>query len=228
MQSLATFHSAVHSFGERGASVAPAPAVRRRAERLRALKTGQLDRIVHHCRAHSDSPLARHAQLFVDGFQTASAGLTEALASACGHTVPILPCIRDTWYDHVLFAGEQVSGIVDFDALRDDTAAGDIARLLGSLVGDDRGRWLAGIEAYQTVRPLTAAETTLCRVLDRANVAMAGLSWLEWIFVDHRQFDDWGEVLKRLDCLATRVKCSRLPSEYLPEPPAPSSGERTG
>ncbi len=58
-------------------------------------------------------------------------------ASAVALKVPIQPCIGDIWHDHILFLGDGVSGLVDFGGMRADTVAGDIARLLGSLVADD-------------------------------------------------------------------------------------------
>ena len=58
------------------------------------------------------------------------------------------PCIRDVWHDHILFLGDSVSGIVDYGAMAVDTVAGDIARLLGSLVGNHVADWEEGIDAY--------------------------------------------------------------------------------
>ncbi len=40
---------------------------------------------------------------------------------------------RDLWSDHLLFSGTEVSGIIDYGALRVDEPAADLARLLGSL-----------------------------------------------------------------------------------------------
>jgi Ser/Thr protein kinase RdoA (MazF antagonist) len=101
----------------------------------------------------------------------------------------------------VLFVDDQVSSFVDFGALRIDSVATDIARLLGSVstVGDDS--WLAGLKAYQAVRPLDDDERELIATLELANRAMSGVQWLDWILLENRQFDDSEAVIKRLDDL---------------------------
>ena len=51
--------------------------------------------------------------------------------------VPLQPCkiTRHSGCGAMLFAGDRVSGIVDFGAMRFETVAGDVARLLDSLAG---------------------------------------------------------------------------------------------
>ena len=59
------------------------------------------------------------------------------LECACRESLPLSPAIRDIHHDHVLFSGDQVTGLVDFGILRIDTPLADMARLVGSLVADD-------------------------------------------------------------------------------------------
>ncbi len=47
------------------------------------------------------------------------------------------PCICDIWHDHILFEEDSVSGIIDYGSMRIDSPAADLARLLGSLAGND-------------------------------------------------------------------------------------------
>src|SRR5262249_54862628 len=54
------------------------------------------------------------------------------------HTVETQPCLCDIWHDHVLFSDETVTGVIDFGGVKLDHVTVDLARLLGSLIGDDR------------------------------------------------------------------------------------------
>jgi len=82
----------------------------------------------------------------------------------------IQPVIRDIWHDHVFFDGDTVTGIVDFGAMSTDIVSFDLARLLGSLVGNDLDRFMKAIDAYSEIRPLSNAERDLIPILDRCGV----------------------------------------------------------
>lgn len=99
----------------------------------------------------------------------------------------------------MLFVGDDVSGLIDFGAMQPDSVAADIARLLGSLAGDDRQAWTTGLAAYESVRPLSEPERTLIPIFDQANTVLSGLNWLQWIYLDRRQFDNRQAVMQRLD-----------------------------
>ncbi len=98
--------------------------------------------------------------------------------SAWRGAVSLQPCLCDIWHDHVLFTGDGVTGVVDYSAMCPDAAAGDVARLLGSLVGDDEAGWRLGLAAYGGLSP---AEERLARLLDRAGTAAAALRWERWM-----------------------------------------------
>src|SRR5205085_7730253 len=72
--------------------------------------------------------------------------LMEALAVA--PQLALQPAIRDVHHEHVLFTGDQVTGLIDFGALRIDTPLTDVARLVGSLVGDDAEARRIALDAY--------------------------------------------------------------------------------
>jgi Ser/Thr protein kinase RdoA (MazF antagonist) len=106
----------------------------------------------------------------------------------------------------VLFVGDEVSGIVDFGSMRPDNVATDVARLLGSLAGDDTQDWQSGLSAYQSVRPLSDDELSLVKAFDRSTVVLGGLQWLEWVYLDGRQFDNRAAVLERVDEFLRRLE----------------------
>src|SRR5438132_699578 len=77
------------------------------------------------------------------------------LAPWAERPLPLQPCLRDIWHDHVFFVGEEVTGIIDFGSVRIDHVAVDLARVLGSMVEDDGQARAAGLDSYSHRRPLS-------------------------------------------------------------------------
>jgi len=135
--------------------------------------------------------------------------LKEALDQASRCSVPLQPCLRDVWHDHILFQDDEVTGVIDFGAMRVDSIATDIARLMGSLVGDDTEAWQTGLEAYESERPLLAAERSLLATLDRANLILSAVNWIRWLCLEGRRFDDEKGVQNRIDVILRRLQKRR-------------------
>ena len=89
--------------------------------------------------------------------------------------------------------------------MRPENVAADVARLLGSLALDDRGEWDRGLAAYAGVARLSADELSLVTAFDRSTVLLGGMQWLQWIFIEGRQFGDPNAVLSRVDEFVTRL-----------------------
>ncbi|MEM8678969.1 MAG: phosphotransferase [Planctomycetota bacterium] len=205
MRALAQFHQVAR---ESMTNVSPTsdrpPAVQSRIQRIRQLRSGGAHEIAQ--RLGTGHPLVAPslARRIVERFQTQSSEIERALASV-PQGGPLVPCLRDIWHDHVLFTGEEVSGIVDYDALRLDNVATDISRLVGSLVRGDHARWQIALEAYHAVAPLDADQRHLCLLLDASNVMLAGMQWLEWLFVREIKFQTLGNVQRRLQEISLRL-----------------------
>ena len=120
--------------------------------------------------------------------------------------ISLQPCIRDVWHAHVLFDGARVSGLVDFGSLRAENVAADVARLLGSLAQDDGDSWRLGLEAYQSIRPLSETELRLVEAFDLSTVLMAGLNWIDWIYRQRRVFESQNAIPRRLDEMIFRLQ----------------------
>lgn len=114
------------------------------------------------------------------------------------------PCLRDVWREHVLFDGDEVSGIIDPSACRTENVATDLARLIGSFAGDDRKLWDTAIDAYCSRRPLTLIEYQLVRTLDRSAVVLSPLTWLRRRYLEDVGFDEVA-VVKRLEEQSKRL-----------------------
>jgi homoserine kinase type II len=120
--------------------------------------------------------------------------------------MPLQPCLCDVWHDHVLFEGEAVSGLVDYGNVKVDQVAVDLARLLGSLVPDDRERTALGLEAYARVRPLAQQEIAIVSALDETGVLIGAVNWLRWLYHEGRHYEDRAAVAARLQGLVGRLE----------------------
>lgn len=120
--------------------------------------------------------------------------------------VSLQPCLRDVWHDHVLFTEDEVTGLIDAHSCRAECVATDIARLLGSLVADDREAWDDGLSAYCEVRSLELNERSLVEIFDQSAVLLNGLTWLEWRCIERRQFDDPPIVARHLRTIVGRLE----------------------
>jgi homoserine kinase type II len=216
MVALAQFHNAVADYSpppELTATLDAAgpSAIPRRIDRLRKLRQSEINKLSNAVDDATWPEFAVVAREFLARLPNAiprALALLEPLASA---NFPLQPCVRDIWHDHILFTGNDVTGIVDFGAVDIDIPATDIARLLGSLVGEpglpfksrplefgDRSDcWQKGLAAYSAVRPLSSSETLAVFALNSANPILAGCNWIHWIFLDRRQFQDGQKIIVR-------------------------------
>ena len=124
--------------------------------------------------------------------------------------LPLQSCLRDVWHDHILFTGDEVTGVIDFGAIAFDSPACDIARLLGSLVGDDRERWRQGLEAYRAERPLTDGEEDAVEYFDTSGTVLSAANWVAWLWPQDNaaapKIANRTAALKRLERLVDRLQ----------------------
>lgn len=204
LQALATVHRALEYFPTRMTGLGTSPGIAERRGRLEALAQSLPQLVASLPRA--PEPLRQRGQSLVAYFASEVSTVRAELAAAAESLVPLQPCLRDIWHDHVLFTGDAVTGIVDWDAVRIDTVATDLARLLASLVRDDNTAWQVGLTAYEAIRPLTDAERALIPVFDRSSLLMSGMNWLDWTVLEGREFADMPRVYQRLDETLARLK----------------------
>jgi homoserine kinase type II len=216
MTALAQFHVATADFQPRAttlrgdANVRSIPttnhsAIPRRLAQLRELShrgTNELSRAVTGTIWPELAPLARQ---FVAAFPIAAQNAIEKLEPLTAARLPLQPCLRDIWHDHILFTDDVVTGIIDFGAVDIDTPATDIARLLGSLVADDSEGWRTGLAVYSAVRRLSDEETLAVFALDKSSTVLAGCNWIRWIYVERRDFENRAQVISRFRRILARV-----------------------
>jgi len=173
-QALARLHLAWS--GETTGLLSPIPAVLRRRQALHAVVEWRQP-----VRRLPDDPLDPVAPIVGRAMRLLGRWLPEVpvwLDRCAGLSLPLQPCHGDPWHDHVLFTGDEVTGWIDFGAARLDHPASDLARLLGSLVGDDAEGWRQGLAAYTERCRLSAEECDLARMLDRSATVLAIGRWL--------------------------------------------------
>jgi Ser/Thr protein kinase RdoA (MazF antagonist) len=136
-----------------------------------------------------------------------SIGSVESLLTPwAARSIRLQPCLCDVWHDHVLFQGEEVSGLVDYGGTKINHIAADLARLLGSLIGDDQPLRQAGLRAYRQGADLSAEEEELVLLLDRTGTILGAVNWLRWLYHERRPFEDRQAVVGRLAELITRLE----------------------
>lgn len=202
LQWLAKFHAAT---APSRSNFATSPGIEERRKLLQQLLSGDCAEIVRRLDTFTWPEFVVRGRRMLAAFQRDAHGLATTLTDASRLACSLQPCIRDIWHDHVLFEGDQVTGVVDFGALRPECVATDIARLLGSLVRDDPEGQRIGLDAYSEIRPLGAEEQKLWNVFDASTVLLSGMNWLRWICLEQRSFEHPDRVLARLDEILLRL-----------------------
>jgi Ser/Thr protein kinase RdoA (MazF antagonist) len=218
LDALAQFHRAAALFPP-GPTRGPSPGLADREMLTRLLLQGDADQLrkaIEQRQVELQTPpsLVRKSHQILDLFQASAPRVAGLLAQHSQTIVPLLPCLRDVWSEHVLFEGDRVTGIIDYGALRTDSIAGDVTRLLGSLASDNLELWKIGLDAYSSRRPLQPGEQSLLQVFDESSVLLSGTHWIRWIFVDSIQFRDLSAVEQRMDHWLARLPVlARRPSD---------------
>jgi len=205
MHTLADFHEAARAFPLAETGPIGSPGIADRVLRLQGLLSGRLGRLT---KAMADGPwpeLAARGREMLPRAEALGPHILRRLEAVGGIDVSLQPCIRDIWRAHVLFEGDEVTGLIDFGSMRPENVAADVARLLGSLALDDEEMWQVGLAAYQAVRPLSQEEQALVRAFDHSTVLLGGVQWLEWIYLEGKLFDKPQAVLDRVDELLSRL-----------------------
>jgi Ser/Thr protein kinase RdoA (MazF antagonist) len=197
------------SWDDAHASVGPCPAVRRRLLALRRWNDFQFGA----CTAKNPASQAVS--------QRAAHVLSRWLPSVAPWLTPwthrpfvLHPCHCDIWHDHILYVGDQVTGLIDFGAAKVDHAAVDLARLLGSLVEDDDAAWQTGLAAYRTARPFNRDEERLARCLDATGTVLGVANWLQRLVVEKRTEEEEAAALRRLETLVCRMERWETPLPF--------------
>lgn len=239
MQTLARFHQAAQTYSFEGdaARMAPSPGLQQRLDMIQSLQQGELQQLWLATRTAEASDLRELAFELLEGIGHSLDAVASYLQQIVEVALPLQWCLRDVRHDHVLFTGDEVSGLLDFGAVAVDSVAGDLARLLGSIVNDHPESWQAGIDAYDRQRPLSTAEFRAIVGFDQGGLVCSATNWVRWLFVEGRSFpqihalhDQLIWLRDRLQTLATRSTASiatplSSPTRERLKPPPAADGE---
>ena len=213
LRTLADVHLAAASHIRPDANGGPrtdhSPALQKRADRLAALQSGDLAELKSHVTrgpASLTRELAFHA---LAHSERALPRLNHEAHRWRDEPLPLHWVLRDVWHDHVLFTEDRVTGVIDFGAAAVDSPAGDVARLLGSLVGDDEAAWQIGLDAYASRRQLAPSELAAARFFDASGTLLSAMNWVHWLYRDSSALGpnvDLPAAHRRLERLVARLR----------------------
>ncbi len=205
VEALARMHEAWRGVAE-GIPLLPIMAVQRRVRRLQEWTPRTLDDLALALKPNPGPVGCSESRRAVEQLRRWLAPAQHALERWQASKAPCQPCVADIWHDHVLFEQDHVSGIVDYGSVRTDTVTADLARLIGSLIGDDETMWHLALDAYERLRPLSPQVRALAGLLDWTGVVVGAGNWLRWLYLERRQYDDREGVMRRLQELVTRME----------------------
>ncbi len=207
-QAVAHLHLAAQDFDCSSRTGQVSPGISERAAKLSQLLQSGYARLTNAVNSPYSQPAEQFLPLateLIGLFPVAAPLVWQHLKATQHFAVALQPCLRDIWREHVLFEGDQVTGIVDYGALRTESVAADLARLFSSLAEDRPADWLQGVAAYEAMRPMSPEERQLIVALDVSGTLLSASNWLEWLFVEQRQFSNREGVLSRLATILRRL-----------------------
>jgi len=121
--------------GRRGLAAATSPGLQRRLLLVRELQSGALARLFASAAQDPDGEFRQLSQQLERCLQQRLPGLARHLEELAPCTFSLQPVLRDLWQPHILFSGDQVTGVIDWNAAFSDHPAFDYSRLLASWYG---------------------------------------------------------------------------------------------
>lgn len=122
--------------------------------------------------------------------------------------LPLQSIVGDLWAEHVLFTGDQVTGLIDLATVRLDHPAHDLARLLGSYCQGDATRRALALNWYPQQPDLERLVITL----DEAGAVVALGNWLRWLVLEERPGLLKTSARERLQTLVNRLQRQARPA----------------
>lgn len=114
------------------------------------------------------------------------------------------PIHGDARPEHFLLRDSQLTGLIDFGAMRSDSALIDVARLAGELAGGDAAR-LAEVVSLYEARAGTPIDRSAVRALDASGAVLSAINWMRWLSDPAGPERDPASVRDRLRTISARL-----------------------
>ena len=92
-------------------------------------------------------------------------------------SVKVQCCWGDARRENILFNGNEITGFIDYCAMRKDCREVDVSRMISSFAGDDYLMWTKALNAYSESAPINYL---VCRKLDILGTIVSLYRWLKW------------------------------------------------
>ena len=145
-------------------------------------------------------------RLFVEKGRGVANQLKDSLKVFRTQQLPIHPVIRDIRSEHLFYENDRLVAVIDFGAMRTDSVACDLARLLGDCCQGRAQCLEAGLDHYHAIRPLSQIERNLASLLYQTSIVVGLINWIDWLMVQQRQFDNPDRVRLRINSLLNQFE----------------------
>ncbi|MFM7040563.1 MAG: aminoglycoside phosphotransferase family protein [Planctomycetaceae bacterium] len=146
------------------------PGLQRRLQIVQSLQSGELARLLATAAEDPDSDFRCLAEQLGRALKQRLTGLAAQLEDLAPRSFILQPVLRDLWYPHVLFSGDNVTGVIDWNAAATDHPAFDYSRLLAS--------WYGQQAIHRLPEHWTGLDCRLFQVCLDATLLLSPVTWL--------------------------------------------------
>ncbi|MFN8706030.1 MAG: phosphotransferase [Planctomyces sp.] len=158
--------------------MARSPSVVRRLRLVEELRDGELDELSRKILTDPDSEYREYGRALTELLRERLDGIEVRLREVEGLLFPLQPVIRDLRAPHLLFSGNDLSGLIDLTACGTDHVTVDLSRLVRSWFGTDHDRVEDFLSRFAQFHRLSLSELQLLSVLDESSVALSPVTWI--------------------------------------------------
>jgi aminoglycoside phosphotransferase (APT) family kinase protein len=156
----------------------PSPGIQRRRQIVTHLIQSELTTLNAQVRLLGADYFRELALRSLDAISKWIPWLNQSLQTVEHHAFALQPVIRDLWRPHVLFTGDECTGLIDLTAASTDHPCLDLARLFRSWFGRDTATIRRAFQEFAGIHGLSSKDAQLFAALDAAAALLSPLTWI--------------------------------------------------